>query len=577
MARDLLGLLANKSNQSILGLLAVEPAWPRKVGQLVGLSETEVSRRLKRMEDLGLVKGEWAHVGKNVKLYKLAAAGAAVHFTEEGVALRLEPLDGTARPSRVIPTLTNGRPSGDGIVGRRDALAVLDAGPGVVLVEGLPGIGKTSLLAKWADAADHDLFWHDFRGVESLRWLANRMAVHRARHGDRTALDALDGDLETADLQQLVCTLADRRGACHVFDDVHTIEDPALRSALGALVTGTTRGLVVAASREPLKRDPTLTHVRTLRLEGLEDADVRSLLAAKGIEVEAALLPRIRDEVGGHPLALNLLLEAARRLDVPIPELLDRIPEQEVEEYLLNEVAEGLREDERQTLVQASVFRTRFSLDDLRALTQKDPERALSRLRRRLLVSADDEAYELHEVIRNFFYKRLQDRARLHEKVAARYQAHDTPEGRLEAMFHYLAADRRDKVLDLLEQDLDLRAFDLLDLRYHSLYEEILSSFQESDVDDPVRWAVIEDDRGDLAFHRGAHEQALEHYARAEAVFARQSDGERLADLGWKRGLTLRALGRSDDAKAAVAEGLRHAEEGSIGKRRLSELGAELA
>lgn len=572
MAADLLSLLANKSNRSILGLLAVEPAWPRKVGQLVSLSETEVSRRLKRMEDLGLVVGEWVHVGKNVKQYRLAARGAEIHFTNEGVELRLEPLDGTARPTDVIPTLAQTIPHVEGFVGRQETLDAIGERPGVLLVEGLPGIGKTSLLAMWAQTQDRPLFWHTFRGVESLRWLANRMALHHARHGERRWLDLLGGELEAPDLQEIVVEMVDRPGSVHILDDVHHVDDPTLRASLGAAIERTTEGKLILSSREPIKHAPTLTNVRVLRMEGLSDDDVARFLEQKDVRVAPKLLPRIRDEVGGHPLALNLLIEAAERLDVTVEDLLDRIPEKEVEEYLLQEVYEGLREDERQVLTQSSIFRTTFSIDDLRTITTKDPERALVRLRRRLLVHADEDGYTLHEVVRNFFYKQLSDKARLHEKVAARYLSEDTPESRLEAMHHYLAAERRDKVLDLLEADLDLRAFDFLDVGYHRLYREILDSFTRKDVPDPLRWAVIEDDRGDLAYHEGAYEAALRHYDQAERTFREHDRKDRLADLAWKRGLILQQLGQRDAARAAVEAGLGRADEGSIGRRRLDEL-----
>lgn len=576
MAHDLLSLLANKSNQSILGLLAVEEAWPRKVASLISLTETEVSRRLKRMEDLGLVRGEWSHVGKNVKLYRLAVKGAHVHFTQEGVEYRLEAWDGTAQPTDLTHILTSSVPDMEGFVGREEALAALDQGPGVVLVEGIPGIGKTSLLAAWARHQPRPVFWHGFRGAESLRWLVNRAAVFHARHGRRRWVDALGGDIEPADLAMLLAEMCDEPEAIHILDDIHTIEDPALREALHAAIGTTHTGSLILASRGPVRHDPTLAHVHTLRLEGLGDEDVARLLALRGVEVEHSLLPRIRAEVGGHPLAIGLLVAAAERLDIPLTALLDRVPEKEVEEWLLQEVYEGLGEDERQVLTQASIFRTRFSADDLRAITRKDPEHTLLRLRRRLLVEANEDGYLLHEIVSNHFYQRLHDKERLHGALAERYAAEDTPEGRLEAMSHFQAAGRRDRVLELLEEDLDLRAFDFLDPSLHTLYAEVLESFTRADVKDPRRWAVILDDRGDIAYHRGSYEEALVRYQEAEEAFSAAQEDGRVADLQWKRGLALRKLGRQEEAQKAVAAGLAVAPAESRTRERLEELRHEL-
>lgn len=573
MAPDLLSLLANKSNQAILGLLAVEPAWPRKIGQLVSLSETETSRRLKRMEDLGLVQGEWTPVeGKNVKLYRLSVRGATVHFNAAGMELRLEPFDGTAQPAVMLRSFTHHPPKVEGFVGREEVLELLDGHHGVAILEALPGMGKTSVAARWAEGQERPVFWHTFRGVESVRWLANHLAVFHARHGDRHWLDALGQDLEETDLQESVVEMLERKGAAHILDDVHRIEDSGLKGALSAAMARVQNGILVLTARAPVRHDPTLDQVHVVQLEGLDDADVAAMLEAKGLRVEEHLLPRIREEVGGHPLALNLLLEAAERMGVRVVDLLDRIPEREVEEYLLNEVYQTLTETERQVLTQASIFRHRFTLDHLRALAQKDPEHALARLRRRHLVVTHDDGHSLHEIIRNFFYQRLQGRKRLHEKVARLCLAADTLEGRLEAMYHYLEAGRRDKTLDLLEEDLDLRAFDFLDAGYHRIYAEVLDAFQESDMRDPYRWAVIQDDRGDIAYHRNDDRGALAHYDLAEEIFRAHDDHDRLADLAWKRGLVLERLGRQEEAREVVTGGLKLASEAPLVQRRLREL-----
>jgi tetratricopeptide (TPR) repeat protein len=574
---ELLKVLANKTNQGILHLVAVEPTYPRRVGDLLGLGETEAARRLKHMEGLGLVVGERTYIGKNVKIYRLVAENVSVRFTPEGLRLEISRADGGPR-SIVVNPFVSTIPQPEPFAGREAELAALHGPDRVVVVEGMPGIGKTALLARFANdaSAKQAVFWHSFRGVESLNWLANRMAVFLAHHGSRALLEAIERNAEVADRRQFMLASLDDPRLAFVLDDVHRAEDEAVRSWLTDAVKQGGRSKLVLASRERLRYDPSSPSVRLLHLGGLGDQAVLRLVEDRGLHMESALLPKVRQEVGGHPLALQLFLATAKERG-SVEDLLDRIPERNLEDYLLQEVYAALGDAEKEVLAQASVFRDRFTLDDLRALVRKDPERALLALRRRLLVQAFDGEYGLHEVTRNFFYALVASKRDLHDKAANHYLAQGTVEGRLEAMHHLLAAGRKDRVLDMLEQDLDLRDFDVIDAGYQTLYLAVLEMFRREDVGSDRRWALIEDERGDIRLHRGELVKALQHYDAAKALFGHTKDGERLADLGWKRGLALQRLGRAKEARAAVQEGLAHAPAKGRTRERLDALRAGLA
>jgi tetratricopeptide (TPR) repeat protein len=578
VSEDLLSALANRTNQAILNLLAVEPTYPRRIGELLALGETEVARRLKHMEGLGIVAGAWAHVhGKNVRLYKLIARDVGLRFTPEGLRVEVAGQDGRGRASLLTP-LTIRLPSPGPFVGRADELGVLEGPASVVIVEGMPGIGKTSLLARFAEAqpGKRAVFWHSFRGPETLGWLANRLGVFFAQHGERALLDAVEAGAEAPDKLELMLRGMDDARFLVVFDDAHRVEDEAVKAFLGDAIARTRSGKLLLGSRERPRYDVGAKHVHLLRLSGLKDEDVARFLAGQGVAVDAQLLPRIREEVGGHPLALNLLVETAQAQGVGLEALLDRIPEKNVEEWLLQEVVGQLRDDERELLAAASVFRGRFDLDDLAELTRKSPEAALLRLRRRVLVQASEGGeFALHEVVRNFFYNLQRHKRELHEKAAVHELGKGSVEGHLEAMHHFLAAGRRDRVLDLLQRNLDLHEFDFIDAGYHNLYLQVLEGFRREDVPEERRWALIEDEKGDIRLHRAEPERALEHYGRAEAVFRKLKEHDRLADLAWKKGLALQRLGREKEAQASVRAGLAGQPDART-RERLDALAAQL-
>lgn len=574
VADETLKVLANETNQAILGLLAVEPTYPRKIGDLLSLPEAEVARRLKHMEGLGLVQSKWSYIGKNVKLYQLTVEGVTLQFTPEGLRLHVAQMGKRTSPSLLLTPFVMTVPHPGEFVGRVKELETLAGAEPVVIVEGMVGIGKTSLLAAYAHAASakRPVFWHAFSGVESLNWLANRFALFYAEHGDRALLEAVERGAEAADKRRLILEGMDNLRFLIVFDDVHRLEDEAVKALLTDAIQNIQKAKLVLGTRAPVKSGRAAARVKILRLGGLSDEEVRRFLDLKKANVPPHLLPKVRDEVGGHPLALNLLLAAAREAGVSVEKLLDRIPEKNLEEYLLGEVYEGLGEEERALLTVASVFRGTFTFEDLQAVASRLHERTLVAVRRRLLLQSFDGRYGLHEIIRNFFYQHLADKSHIHAKAAAHYLGRGTVEGRLEAMHHFLAAQRRDRVLELLEQNLDLREFDFIDAGYQNLYLSTLELFDRGEVKDGRKWALMEDEKGDIWFHRGDTAKALKYYDSALAFFEKHPDAARLADLAWKRSMSLSRLGKQKQALEVCEKALKQLAADGVPRTRLEEL-----
>ena len=570
---ELFKIFSSRTNRAILGLLAVEPTYPRKIGNLLAVSEGEAARRLKQMEGLGLVLGTWSYVGKNIKLYKLAADRITLEFRADGIHVQTGQGSAGRSPGFTLLPFAPNMPMTDRFLGREKELQALAGTERVILVEGMPGIGKTALVAHHIQALDDGraVFWHTFRGLESLHWLANRFAVFLAQQGEPALLHAVEQGTDIADNRELMLRSIDNDRFVLVLDDAHRIEDPAVREFLSDVVNRVQRTKLIVTTRESPRFDSTLPARRIMHLGGLDDQAVNAFFHSKQIALPPELLPKVRDEVGGHPLALNLLLEAAQELGVPVVQLLDKIPERNIEDYLLQEVYGSLSEDEKQVLLLASLFRASFSADDLNAISKKPYDHVLLKLRRRLLLQPRGQDFMLHEVIRNFFYKLLRDRESFHAKLASHYLTKRSIEGRLEAMHHYLAAGRKDQLLHLLQEDLDLKDFDVIDAGYQNLYYSILTLFQKSEVTDPRRWALICDEKGDILLHRGDGEGALKFYDEAHAYFLKAKEKARIADLAWKRGLALERLGRHDEARRSAEAGLKLADEGQT-KGRLQEL-----
>ncbi|MFO1533269.1 MAG: hypothetical protein ABR562_06180 [Thermoplasmatota archaeon] len=574
MVEALLKAVSNGANRAILGLLAVEASYPRRIGVLLGYPEGEVARRLRRLEGMGLVASAWGRQGdrdgKNVKLYRLAATTLTIRIAASGIDVKVA---GAAKPTRPAPAPSNIPHVGE-FVGRTQELAQL-AGPDAVhLVLGMPGVGKTTLLARHASTQARPVFWRSFRGVETMTWLANQVALFLGANGDGALLDRLEAAPDEAAAAEATVRAMDASGALFVLDDAHRAEDSAVRQFLSDAVARMRNARLLVGSRDWVAHDPSRPGLRILRLAGLPDADAATLLQGRGVTVPPHLVPRLRSEAGGHPLALNLLAQAA--LDSgDLEKLLDHKPERDLETWLLQEIDDRLGDDERLVLAHASLFRTPFSAADIAALSGKRIEGALTRLRRRMLVLDAPGGHALGEVVQNFFYARLQDKKALHGKAAAHALARGTTESRLEAMHHYLAAGERRKVLELVETNIDLHDYAFIDAGYHRLYNEVLAAFTRKEVGDDRHWALILDEKGDIALHAGDAAAALPLYQEALALFQRLKDAAGTVDAGWKLALALEKLGRGKDARIVCDDLLRAAPDGQA-KERLVELQGRL-
>lgn len=175
------------------------------------------------------------------------------------------------------------------IVGYDEAEASLRAalaGPGVVLVTGTGGVGKTALVAEvLRDAAD----------VVTVRCSPDRpLAV--------AVLDAVG--MPAAPVDAVGAALALRPGLVLVLDDAEVVDAGDLADALGWTTGTTLRLVVVSRVRLPCPG------AREVALSGLDAASARVLFASQAGPVEGdvdGLLARL----GHHPLSVVL---AARRV-----------------------------------------------------------------------------------------------------------------------------------------------------------------------------------------------------------------------------------------------------------------------
>ncbi len=178
-AQEVLKLLKDTVSRSILSLLSTGDYGVREIARILGRSESEVSRRLSRMRELGVVDCKWARIGgRNLKLYSLRVEELRVEFSSGGVRFSVKTRSGKEEVvgssyERVVEI-----PSTLFFVGRRRELDKLASSRGVVVVIGVPGVGKTALVSKYAESyKDGPVYWSTLTELDYYEFLVRDLAL----------------------------------------------------------------------------------------------------------------------------------------------------------------------------------------------------------------------------------------------------------------------------------------------------------------------------------------------------------------------------------------------------------------
>ncbi len=311
--REIARVLGNETNLQILSLLSTKASYPRELASLLMRDETDISRRLKRMEALGIVEGYWSRVGgRNVKLYRLAVDGFHIRFKNGKMEVVL------AEPSRFELRLTPrvGPPTYPEPAGRERELSILNSThKPVVHVWGPPGVGKTHLVAYHlsVSASDRLVYWHYSDPGDTptlIAWKVGLALSYAGYEGLRRVEGAQASTLRDLLLEGIATT-----GAYVVFDDFHLLNDESSRLILAVanrLDEGDGRLYIVSRRRE--HRLPYWKGiVEEVQLQPLTRQGLRALVAShhpRGAQAAEELADSLWKCSKGIPVIVHAVLEA---------------------------------------------------------------------------------------------------------------------------------------------------------------------------------------------------------------------------------------------------------------------------
>ena len=473
-------------------------------------------------------------------------------------------------------------------VGRQQELAEyrrrLETEP-VVVITGLPGIGKTALGAELVAS------------LPQCRWLWLRFLPGEADNVDFVlqkvaSLLAQDGRSELARILALEGLTRERRpweekfglliqgleavlpgtqagAGCYLLclDNFHVVdEDPEINALCARLRSDLKHSRLLVISR----RVPRFAYDLAIApLAGLEANDARALLDRAGMgPLSQDTFQRLYAKTQGHPKFLDLLVTWMKNLGLNtllsreafVERLVaDTLKVSSLQNYLLQNVYETLEEKERLFTTVVSACRQRFDERDEdieEILAEMGIERVgdvvAGLVNKNLLTHLHQEGEMLlHPIIREYFYRQagLGERRWIHSKLAGYYAAHAEY---LEAAYHHCRAGNWSPGVALIADNLEV-------LINSGQAQAALQQLARLDARrlSPADWGQVCQARGDLYGMAGRYVEAVASYQEVLALVPgalNTAELQRKIGVTWeKRGDHQRAMEHLQTGQQALA------------------------
>jgi tetratricopeptide (TPR) repeat protein/DNA-binding MarR family transcriptional regulator len=407
---------------------------------------TEKGRRMAEEIRAGLMKERvsWESEGKTEDVAVAEALKRAslvsghppsllevVDLARDGVSLSPSSFIERSEVADERPTVERsiGRPVVAQFFGRSEVLArIRDALDGdeisTILVHGMPGIGKSTLMSKVFDelSGRRSLFWYAFSPWDSDRGFADQLGAFLSSSGCRSVSRALKSGVPVSEIYSPLVSDLDCVDAVLFIDDLHKASEK-LELMVSMLIDASriSRAVqLVLVSRtipEYVPRD--IRQSLHVELTELDRESARQIVASSSKGVSEAVIRWAH----GNPLLLTLIASKGGKTE-----------RRDVIDFIDGEIYSGLTESQREVLELLSVFRHPVPLS---ALSEDDHD-AASSLRSMSLLSEQESGVWIHDLLRDYFSSRLNAdrRQRAHLRAARYCSSRQEPEWRLEALFH---------------------------------------------------------------------------------------------------------------------------------------------
>jgi len=317
--------IKNKINIQILLLLSIKPSYTREIADVLKLDETSVSRRLKLLEELGVVRSSWKRVGdKNVRLHELNIKEFSIRFDGGALEVSFSEREKYRESIRLRKMII---PESSGLVGREEELhAIHSSNAPIIHLWGLPGVGKSSLIAWYIKhyREKDPVYWYIPTASDTAGTLKLKLALLVSTITGIDARAIVNSDIDT------LADLLNKHSVVLVFDDFHGVSKEVREYALSLVdkVEYPTRVFIISRSKE--KELPYWKgKILDIEVKPLPPNEAVELTRMLSEDLSASLtqhdILRIAKLSGGIPLLIRSIINLYKSTGLPLTECINRV------------------------------------------------------------------------------------------------------------------------------------------------------------------------------------------------------------------------------------------------------------
>jgi tetratricopeptide (TPR) repeat protein len=393
----------------------------------------------------------------------------------------------------------------------------------IIVIHGIAGIGKTTLASKLVSEymGQRNLFWYRFHRWDTLRNTLNVLSGFLETLNRRRLKSILNTD-KSVDLAEISRALEDDlkdTEAIFIFDDFQRVKDriAELFSVLAEILSNIKGVHVIVIGRRILpfydRADVVIKRkVAELQVVGLDEQSSREILKLKEIKgLDDNLFNTIYKLTQGHPLFLELISSVE-----------DIETQRDIKRYIYEEIFSKLADEEKTFLNILSVFRYPIASSALFIEDSISYETLDKLLEKNLIQEISYDNYDVHDLIREFFYIRLIPalRKRYHHEAARYYIEQADPLSIIEAQFHYVQSEAFENAVKLAINN----GKEIIKKGYLEEFWNVLQHFDETNT--PTKyWSDLLLLKGDILTRIGDWDNALAFYHQVEKVATSDDTG----------------------------------------------------
>ncbi len=507
----------------ILSVLSKRPEFVKRISEALGDDDSHISERLNKLRRIGLVDYSWKRdAGKNVKEYFLIAKKIEISLEGEEPVIVVR---GEKKRSFAFPAFFDfSYPTPKYFVGRDKELKILQSND-AVLVTGLPGMGKTTLVSEFVERCNSPIFWHNTREIDSIDYILMKFASFLEKFGINEVSKMMALKVDRRLVSDFIIYGLKKIKAVVVFDDFQFCTDASFRELIKDISRSVPRVKLIVISRE---YEEIAVNFKVVVLNGFSFEESLQFLRVRG---------KIHDErtvsvLGGYPIALSLL-EGAKEEHVTIEGTL---------RLLTKEISKKLSDNQKLILKIASAFRESFLNGELSYVAGVNVDKELEILCQRGLIHKNGDRFTVHELVRKATEELEGDIVRIHSKMADFYLSDQQLRSKLEAIYHLAYSNDSRRLIDTLK----VSASKLIDSGFSDPFLAVLKQIRGKLIDERARgWILLWISK--LEQMNGDYSNSIEQFDEAYRTGA-SLDEELLVRSMLGKGQSLYLTGKNEES-----------------------------